>query len=82
MSQTTPELFKQALDTAHNSCEKGCTHADAEFANIKAIEEKIGEGMMSPLFLLNPLLASFSLGVHVGYRLHQLETEPISKEAN
>lgn len=77
----TPELVKQALDASHENCEAKCIHIDACLANHDAIFARIKEEVAAYLAKgYDPYLGCFFLGLHVGYRLHQLEAEPLPSE--
>jgi hypothetical protein len=73
----TPELFKQAIDTADDTCtETECVHAKMMEANREHLLEVIQcFGVLALSRGLSPSLSLFALGLHVGYRLHQLEIE-------
>lgn len=77
----TKELLLEAIKTAHKNCLEDCIHTDAIEANMKAIEEEIGRCVV---YALNNQISSavmvFSMALHTGYRLHQLESEPAPKE--
>lgn len=71
----TPALVEQAFVEAHDSCKDGCIHLNAinEMAqtSVAALARReMREGR-------DPIFGAFFYGLHVGYRLAQLTTEPI-----
>lgn len=81
----TPQLVKQALDTSFDACEGErnnnhiCIHAHSVMANFREISEKLS-GILSaderqPAFMLGKPFAVFYAGLHLGYRMHELEVE-------
>ena len=79
----TAEMMKQALDEMADSCEENCVHAAAISANKKAVAEVIAEGEANvKQYGLDPLLQQFVSGLHVGYRLAQIELQQLSKGEN
>jgi hypothetical protein len=81
----TPQMVKEAIATSHDLCKanpNGCVHADAlqhEFKTIESDLQMMVEGCLAgghDIFFLFNLI--YNHAIHVGYRLHQLETEPIS----
>ena len=77
----TTEMFQKALKTAHEPCREDCVHADAFQESEKVIEEEIAKCVGYALTTgVSPALMLLSAGIHIGYRLHQLEIEPTPKE--
>jgi hypothetical protein len=76
--QIPAELFKQALDTCTDACEADgqCNHHDAIKGNDKVIQQALMDAFVQCVMNnASPSFGIFDLGVHVGYRLHQLETD-------
>jgi hypothetical protein len=71
----TPELVKQAIESAHSACEKDCIH----YQGIIGAEKEVAAMLLATLFVTggapnaNPPLSLFAVGLHVGYRLRELE---------
>jgi predicted amino acid dehydrogenase len=79
----TKEMFKQALETSHNSCDtpEGCIHAEAAADNSDAMMERVIDAVMGAKDTgASPGLGIFYMGLHVGYRLRQLELEPVPQD--
>jgi hypothetical protein len=84
----TPQLFKQALETAASICAPDkCLLEDAMADdNISsALKTEVAKFGLTAIFSgADPVLSVFDMGLHVGYRLHQLELEsdttPIEKD--
>lgn len=76
----TNELMQQSLKTSHDGCQKECKHAQLIIDNEKAIIDILVNLLFNPITHINPPLAIFAYGMHVGYRLHQLENESTAKE--
>ena len=77
----TPDLVLQALKTCQEPCKDACLHADAceemhneiEHAILVSVRYALEQGV-------SPAIMTFMTGLHVGYRLHQLETTATPKE--
>ena len=81
----TPELFQQAIAKGADPCkgEEGCIHEAAMHANVKALEAEIEKCIFYAVKEgASPTMLVFSAGIHIGYRLAQLETEPASTTIN
>ena len=79
----TKEMLTEAIRTGHEPCctDAGCLHEDATKANIKAIEEEIGKCIAYALSAgISPALMVWSAALHVGYKLHQIESTPVAKD--
>jgi hypothetical protein len=82
----TKELVERALETSHDACatDAGCIHAEGVSQAEDAIHKSLLELLTS--CFTNPLAAPlhiFYAGLHVGYRLRDLETTPLTpKEIN
>jgi len=76
----TKELLKRALDTATDNCTgetNGCVHGPAVDQLRKELEREMGIVVAQCLIVgASPTWGLFDMGMHVGYRLHQLETDP------
>lgn len=73
----TPDLMREAITSMSVNCEgeEGCPHNDALIANAKILDSVIGAAIAHALTEhKSPSILIFSEGVHIGYRLHQLET--------
>jgi predicted nucleic acid-binding OB-fold protein len=77
----TPEIVKEAIKTAHKECEEapnGCVHADALAPAAKEIVEDVIKSIAIAIESDNDLpMMIYNHALHVGYRIHQLETTPI-----
>lgn len=73
----TADSLRTAIKTSHDHCKgaNGCVHADAFAECGSDIEAYAVQSQSSPLAQFDPILAAIFQGVHLGYRLHQLETE-------
>ena len=70
------------MRTAHEDCqgETGCIHADAVMGNLEQLMEELREATMSAMEDgLDPMFSSYFKGFHEGYRLAQLQLQPIDK---
>lgn len=77
----TPEVVLKAIQTSHDQCKDDCVHSDGFKANHQAVMAFMLDLLMNPVAQTNPPLAIFYAGVHVGYRLAQVENElPQPKE--
>lgn len=80
VSPITKEMMNQALDESHNSCENGCIHMEAANAcqdkEAAYVMEQVNEYLKNGA---NPLFGAYFFGLHVGYRLGQLASEPVSQ---
>lgn len=76
------ELIEQAIATAHQECAtpEGCVHAKAFDEAFDVVSRDTLRAGLIAMTSDNPILALWYHAVHVGYRLRQLETEPIQKE--
>lgn len=74
----TPELLRQAFESATAACDEAgtCNHGDAVRANQQLIMVAMGH-VVEDCFRDNssPSFGLFDLGLHVGYRLAQLEAD-------
>ncbi len=77
----TREQLLEAIRTSHDECAKsegGCIHAEAITAESDAVQKAITEAVMVAMMDKgSPALSVFVHAFHIGYRLHQLETQPI-----
>jgi len=73
----TPEMAKRAIDSAHENCTTTCIHAQALSDVMDAMFDRINS--VTKAFGFDPLAILYE-GIHIGYRLHQLSTEPPAKE--
>jgi len=79
----TPDLMRRAIETAGAHCEDGCPHADAFPPNAEALTRAVGMAITAAMASgKSPAAMIFSEGVHVGYRLRELELEPTTTEHN
>jgi hypothetical protein len=76
------EQVLDALAHSHDACAKnpdGCVHAAA----LKGSEQELNEHLIKCALLsvgsTNPALSMWFVGLHVGYRLHELETQSVPK---
>lgn len=71
------ELFTKAMATAHEQCVASngeCIHEQAMRANRDVLKIALGAALDKAMEAsVDPALFFFHMGVHVGYRFHQLE---------
>lgn len=73
----TPEMFKQAVETSHEECKAsptGCIHADSmDMPSMsRVVEFCIANALTNGL---DPGIAILHAGIHIGYRMRQIETD-------
>ena len=81
----TPDLFLQALKRGAEPCEgeAGCIHEVAMTAHTKTMEGEIEKCLRYALSSgVSPSMMIFSAGIHIGYRLAQLEVAPAPATVN
>ena len=70
----TRELLEQAIATAHEQCGETCIHQEAVGEAKEALNLALANALEVALHPgIDPGLFFFHMGLHVGYRLHQLE---------
>jgi hypothetical protein len=79
----TKELLAKAIASSHQDCQgsEGCLHASAISELPEEVDEAISGSILSAISLGSPERAPESVffhGLHVGYRLRQLEYAPIA----
>lgn len=80
MKPLTKELTAQAIKTAHSSCHTPdnphCIHAESICDNGNLMNEVMEIAIKSALADdLDPMQGLIIEGIHIGYRMHQLQTE-------
>ena len=73
-----PHLLAEAIRTSAEGCLNECAHQKAIEENTERIDETIMNCVMYALSEgISPALMVASAFLHIGYRLHQLEHQPL-----
>lgn len=78
----TKEQVLDALASSHVECTKshdGCVHAASFEGSEQELNEHVIKASLVAMSGPNPALSMWFIGLHVGYRLRELETQSVPK---